>query len=96
LQRYRELQDIIAVLGMDELAADDKQIVHRARRMQLFLSQNFHVAEQFTGVKGSYVPTSETIRGFKEILEGLHDDLPEEAFRLVGTIDQVIEKAKTL
>ena len=96
LQRYKELQDIIAVLGMDELAADDKLIVHRARRMQLFLSQNFHVAEQFTGVKGSYVTTAETVRGFKEILEGKHDDLPEEAFRLVGTIDQVIEKAKTL
>ena len=96
LQRYKELQDIIAVLGMDELAADDKLIVHRARRMQLFLSQNFHVAEQFTGVKGSYVTTAETVQGFKEILEGKHDDLPEEAFRLVGTIDQVIEKAKTL
>jgi F-type H+-transporting ATPase subunit beta len=96
LQRYKELQDIIAVLGMDELAADDKLLVHRARRMQMFLSQNFHVAEQFTGVKGSYVTTQETVRGFKEILEGKHDDLPEEAFRLVGTIEQVIEKAKTL
>ena len=96
LQRYKELQDIIAVLGMDELAADDKLIVHRARRMQLFLSQNFHVAEQFTGVKGSYVTTAETVQGFKEILEGKHDDLPEEAFRLVGSIEQVIEKAKTL
>ena len=96
LQRYKELQDIIAVLGMDELAPDDKLIVHRARRMQLFLSQNFHVAEQFTGVKGSYVTTAETVQGFKEILEGKHDDLPEEAFRLVGTIEKVIEKAKTL
>ena len=96
LQRYKELQDIIAVLGMDELAPEDKLIVHRARRMQLFLSQNFHVAEQFTGVKGSYVTTTETVQGFKEILEGKHDDLPEEAFRLVGTIEQVIEKAKTL
>jgi F-type H+-transporting ATPase subunit beta len=96
LQRYKELQDIIAVLGMDELAADDKLLVHRARRMQMFLSQNFHVAEQFTGVKGSYVTTQETVRGFKEILEGKHDELPEEAFRLVGTIEQVIEKGKTL
>jgi len=96
LQRYRELQDIIAVLGMDELSNEDKLIVHRARRIQLFLSQSFHVAEQFTGTKGTYVPTGETVRGFAEILEGKYDDLPEEAFRLVGSIEQVVEKAKTL
>lgn len=94
IQRYNELLDIIAILGMDELSEEDKQIVHRARRIRLFLSQNFHVAEQFTGQKGSYVPVNETIKGFKEILEGKHDELPEEAFRLVGTIDDVIEKAK--
>ena len=96
LQRYRELQDIIAVLGMDELSNEDKLIVHRARRIQLFLSQSFHVAEQFTGIKGTYVPTAETVRGFNEILKGKYDDLPEEAFRLVGSIEQVVEKAKTL
>lgn len=96
LQRYRELQDIIAILGMDELSDDDKKIVHRARRVQLFLSQSFHVAEQFTGLKGSYVPVAETVRAFKEILDGKHDDLPEEAFRLVGTIEQAIEKANKM
>ncbi|MGC4377378.1 F0F1 ATP synthase subunit beta [Fictibacillus sp. Mic-4] len=96
LQRYKELQDIIAILGMDELSEDDKLVVHRARRIQFFLSQNFHVAEQFTGQKGSYVPVKETVRGFKEILEGKYDDLPEEAFRLVGSIEEVVEKAKTL
>ncbi|MCT4782570.1 F0F1 ATP synthase subunit beta [Exiguobacterium himgiriensis] len=96
LQRYKELQDIIAILGMDELSEDDKLTVHRARRIQFFLSQNFHVAEQFTGQKGSYVPVKETVRGFKEILDGKHDDLPEDAFRLVGPIEDVIEKAKTL
>ncbi|WP_416828107.1 F0F1 ATP synthase subunit beta [Ectobacillus polymachus] len=96
LQRYKELQDIIAILGMDELSEDDKQIVHRARRVQFFLSQNFHVAEQFTGQKGSYVPVKETVQGFKEILEGKYDDLPEDAFRLVGRIEEVVEKAKTL
>lgn len=96
LQKYRELQDIIAILGMDELSEEDKLVVHRARRIQNFLSQNFHVAEQFTGQPGSYVPIKETVRGFKEILEGKHDDLPEEAFRLVGTIDEAVEKAKTL
>jgi F-type H+-transporting ATPase subunit beta len=96
LQRYRELQDIIAILGMDELSDQDKQIVQRARRVQFFLSQNFHVAEQFTGQAGSYVPVSETIRGFREILEGKYDDLPEEAFRLVGTIDEAVEKAMRL
>ncbi len=96
LQRYKELQDIIAILGMDELSEDDKLTVHRARRIQFFLSQNFHVAEQFTGQKGSYVPVKDTIRGFKEILEGKHDDLTEEAFRLVGPIEDAIEKAKAL
>lgn len=96
LQRYRELQDIIAILGMDELSDEDKKIVHRARRVQLFLSQSFHVAEQFTGLKGSYVPVAETVRAFKEILDGKHDDLPEEAFRLVGTIEQAIEKANKM
>ena len=96
LQRYRELQDIIAILGMDELSDEDKKVVHRARRIQLFLSQSFHVAEQFTGLKGAYVPVAETVRAFKEILEGKHDDLPEEAFRLVGTIEQAIEKANKM
>ncbi|PID15150.1 MULTISPECIES: F0F1 ATP synthase subunit beta [unclassified Sporosarcina] len=96
LQRYRELQDIIAILGMDELDEDDKQVVDRARRIQFFLSQNFHVAEQFTGQKGSYVPVAETIKGFAEILEGKYDHLPEDAFRLVGRIEEVIEKAKAM
>ncbi|ADU32298.1 F0F1 ATP synthase subunit beta [Evansella cellulosilytica] len=96
LQKYKELQDIIAILGMDELSEDDKLTVHRARRIQFFLSQNFHVAEQFTGQKGSYVPVKETIKGFKEILEGKHDDLPEDAFRLVGRIEEVVEKAKQM
>jgi F-type H+-transporting ATPase subunit beta len=96
LQRYRELQDIIAILGMDELSDEDKQTVARARRVQFFLSQNFHVAEQFTGQKGSYVPVSETVQGFKEILSGKYDDLPEDAFRLVGRIEEVVEKAKQM
>ena len=96
LQRYRELQDIIAILGMDELSDEDKLIVHRARRIQFFLSQNFHVAEQFTGQPGSYVPIKETVRGFKEILEGKYDHLPEDAFRLVGRIEEVVEKAKQM
>ena len=96
LQRYNELLDIIAILGMDELSDEDKLLVHRARRVQFFLSQNMNVAEQFTGIPGSYVPIEETIRGFKEILEGKHDDVPEEAFRLVGTIDDVLEKAERL
>jgi len=96
LQRYRELQDIIAILGMDELGDEDKLTVARARRIQFFLSQNFHVAEQFTGQPGSYVPIKETVRGFKEILEGKYDDLPEDAFRLVGTIEEVVEKAKQM
>ncbi|SIT69502.1 F0F1 ATP synthase subunit beta [Edaphobacillus lindanitolerans] len=94
LQRYRELQDIIAILGMDELSDEDKLVVDRARRVQFFLSQNFHVAEQFTGQPGSYVPVAETIKGFREILDGRYDHLPEDAFRLVGRIEEVIEKAK--
>ncbi|WP_214480861.1 F0F1 ATP synthase subunit beta [Bacillus sp. SM2101] len=96
LQRYKELQDIIAILGMDELSDEDKLIVHRARRIQFFLSQNFHVAEQFTGQPGSYVQVKETVRGFKEILEGKYDNLPEDAFRLVGRIEEVVEKAKKM
>ncbi|MBM4761529.1 F0F1 ATP synthase subunit beta [Bacillus sp. B15-48] len=96
LQRYRELQDIIAILGMDELGEEDKQIVYRARRIQNFLSQNFHVAEQFTGQPGSYVPVKETVKGFKEILAGKYDHLPEDAFRLVGRIEDVIENAKRM
>ncbi|MBU9712911.1 F0F1 ATP synthase subunit beta [Evansella tamaricis] len=96
LQKYKELQDIIAILGMDELSEEDKLTVHRARRIQFFLSQNFHVAEQFTGQKGSYVPVKETIQGFKEIIDGKYDDLPEDAFRLVGRIEEVVEKAKQM
>ncbi|WP_332691980.1 F0F1 ATP synthase subunit beta [Halalkalibacter lacteus] len=96
LQKYKELQDIIAILGMDELSEEDKLIVGRARRIQFFLSQNFHVAEQFTGQEGSYVPVKETLKGFKEILSGKYDDLPEDAFRLVGRIEEVVEKAKQM
>lgn len=96
LQKYKELQDIIAILGVDELSDEDKAVVARARRIQRFLSQPFTVAEQFIGIKGKYVPIRETIRGFKEILEGKYDDLPESAFLLAGTIDDVIEKAKAL
>jgi len=96
LQRYKDLQDIIAILGMDELSEEDKLSVARARKIQKFLSQPFHVAEQFTGFKGVYVPLPETIRGFREIVEGKHDDLPEQAFYMVGTIDDVIAKAKKL
>ena len=96
LQRYKELQDIIAILGMDELAEDDKIIVARARKIQRFLSQPFFVAEAFTGTPGVYVPVKETIRGFKEILEGKHDDLPEDAFFMHGTIDEVVEHARSL
>ena len=94
LQRYKELQDIIAILGMDELSDEDKVIVARARKIQRFLSQSFTVAEQFTGFPGKYVPVKETVRGFKEILEGKHDDLPESAFLFVGTIDEAVAKAK--
>ncbi|WP_053960548.1 F0F1 ATP synthase subunit beta [Sulfobacillus thermosulfidooxidans] len=96
LQRYKELQDIIAILGMDELSDDDKLIVARARKIERFLSQPMFVAEQFTGTPGKYVPIRESVRGFKEILEGRHDDLPEMAFYMVGSIDEAVEKAKTL
>jgi F-type H+-transporting ATPase subunit beta len=96
LQRYKELQDIIAILGMEELSEEDKLTVSRARKIQRFCSQPFHVAEQFTGTSGKYVPVKETVRGFKEILEGKHDDLPEAAFFLVGTIDEAVEKAKAI
>ncbi|OUS75208.1 F0F1 ATP synthase subunit beta [Paenibacillus sp. MY03] len=96
LQRYKELQDIIAILGMDELSEEDKITVGRARRIQLFLSQPFHVAEPFTGNKGIYVPVNESVRSFKEILEGKHDSLPEEAFRYVGVIEDAVKKAETL
>lgn len=96
LERYKELQDIIAILGVDELSEEDKLVVGRARRVQRFLSQPFTVGEQFTGYKGKYVPIKETIRGFREILEGKHDDVPEAAFLFAGTIDDVIERAKTM
>jgi len=96
LQRYKELQDIIAILGMEELSEEDKVTVARARKIQKFLSQAFFVAEQFTGTPGQYVPLKETIRGFKEILEGKHDDLPEGAFYMVGTIDDAVAKAETM
>jgi F-type H+-transporting ATPase subunit beta len=96
LQKYKDLQDIIAILGMDELSEDDKLTVARARKLQRFLSQPFHVAEQFTGAAGTYVRLEDTIRGFREILEGKHDELPEQAFYLVGTIEKAVEKAKTL
>ena len=107
LQRYKELQDIIAILGMDELSEEDKVTVNRARRVRNFLSQPFSVAEQFSGLEGKYVPVSETIRSFKEILAGKYDDLPEQAFMMVGTveesaflfvgtIDEAVEKAKGL
>jgi len=96
LQKYRELQDIIAILGMDELSEEDKQTVERARRIQFFLSQNFHVAEQFTGQKGSYVPVQKTVEGFKAILDGEYDHIPEDAFRLVGSMEEVVAKAKDM
>lgn len=96
LQRYKELQDIIAILGIEELSEEDKLTVARARRIQKFLSQPMFVAEAFTGTEGKYVPVKETVRGFKEILEGKHDDLPEQAFYMVGTIEDALEKAKTL
>ena len=94
LQRYNELMDIIAIMGMDELSDEDKMLVSRARKIQRFLSQPLHVSAKFNGFPGIYVPLSETIRGFKEILEGKHDDLPESAFLFVGTIDEAVEKAK--
>lgn len=96
LQKYRELQDIIAILGMDELSDEDKQTVERARRIQFFLSQNFHVAEQFTGQEGSYVPVKTTVADFRDILDGKYDHIPEDAFRLVGSMEDVIEKAKDM
>ena len=96
LQKYKELQDIIAILGMDELSDEDKETVNRARKIQRFLSQPFFVAEQFSGIPGKYVKLEDTIRGFKEIIEGKHDDLPEQAFYMVGTIEEAIEKAKKL
>jgi len=96
LQRYNELQDIIAILGMDELSEDDKLSVYRARKVQRFLSQPFHVAEQFTGTPGVLVPIEETIRGFNMIMDGEVDDIPEMGFNLVGTIDEAIEKGKKI
>jgi F-type H+-transporting ATPase subunit beta len=96
LQRYKDLQDIIAILGMDELSEEDKLTVSRARKIQKFLSQPFSVAEAFTGRAGVYVKLADTIRGFKEIVEGKHDDLPEQAFYMMGTIEDVIENAKKL
>jgi F-type H+-transporting ATPase subunit beta len=96
LQKYKDLQDIIAILGMDELSEEDKITVSRARKIQRFLSQPFFVAAQFTGTEGKFVTVAETVRGFKEILDGKHDDLPEQAFYMVGGIDEVIEKAKRL
>lgn len=96
LQKYKELQDIIAILGMDELSEEDKETVNRARKIQRFLSQPFFVAEQFSGIPGKYVKLEDTIKGFKEIIEGKHDELPEQAFYMVGTIEEAVEKAKTL
>ncbi|GAC1608534.1 MAG: hypothetical protein NVS4B10_23880 [Myxococcales bacterium] len=96
LQRYKELQDIIAILGMDELSDEDKTLVARARKIQRFLSQPFTVAEQFTGIKGEYVKLEDTIRSFEEVLDGKHDNLPEQAFYLVGSIEAAVAKAKTL
>ncbi len=96
LQKYKELQDIIAILGMDELSEEDKETVNRARKIQKFLSQPFFVAEQFSGIQGKYVKIADTIRGFKEIIEGKHDDIPEQAFYMVGTIEEAVEKAKTI
>ena len=96
LQTYKSLQDIIAILGMDELSEEDKLTVARARKLQRFLSQPFHVAEVFTGHAGVFVPLEETIRGFQEIVDGKHDDLPEAAFYMVGTINDVVEKAKEM
>ena len=96
LQKYKDLQDIIAILGMDELSEEDKLTVSRARKVQRFLSQPFFVAAQFTGTEGKFVSVADTVRGFKEILDGKHDDLPEQAFYLVGGIEEVVEKAKRL
>jgi F-type H+-transporting ATPase subunit beta len=96
LQRYKDLQDIIAILGVDELGEEDKLIVSRARKIQRFLSQPFHVAEQFTGIAGKYVKLSDSIKGFQEIVDGKHDDLSEQAFYMVGTIDEAIEKSRQM
>ncbi len=96
LQRYKELKDIIAILGMDELSEDDKRLVARARKIERFLSQPFHVAEVFNGVPGKFVPLKETIRGFKGILEGEYDHIPEQAFYMAGSIDEVVERAKQM
>jgi F-type H+-transporting ATPase subunit beta len=96
LQRYKDLQDIIAILGMEELSEDDKLTVARARKIQRFLSQPFHVAETFTGQKGVYVGLADTIRGFREVVDGKHDDIPEQAFYMVGRIEDALEKAKRL
>jgi F-type H+-transporting ATPase subunit beta len=96
LQRYRELQDIIAILGMDELSEEDKLVVGRARKAERFLSQPMNVAEQFTGMPGKYVDIKDTVRGFREILDGKHDSIPEQAFYMVGTIEEALEKAKKL
>jgi len=96
LQRYKDLQDIIAILGIDELSDEDKLTVSRARKIQRFLSQPFNVAEQFTGVPGKYVKLADTIRGFQEIVAGKHDSLPEQAFYMQGTIEDVVERAKAL
>jgi F-type H+-transporting ATPase subunit beta len=96
LQRYKDLQDIIAILGIDELSEDDKLMVARARKIQKFLSQPFHVAEQFTGMKGKYVKVADTVRSFKEIIDGKHDDIPEQAFYMHGAIDEVLEHAEKL
>jgi len=96
LQKYKDLQDIIAILGIDELSDEDKVIVARARKIQRFLSQPFFVAQQFTGLEGKYVKLEDTIRSFKELVEGKHDNLPEQAFYMVGTIDEALEKAERL
>ena len=96
LQKYKDLQDIIAILGMDELSEEDKIVVSRARKIQRFLSQPFFVAEEFTGQAGKYVPLEQTIKGFKDIVDGNHDDIPEQAFYMQGTIDDVLEMAKKL
>jgi F-type H+-transporting ATPase subunit beta len=96
LQRYKDLQDIIAILGLDELSDEDKLIVSRARKIQRFFSQPFFVAAQFTGLEGKYVKLEDTVRGFRELVDGKHDDLPEQAFYMVGTIEEAIERAKTI
>ena len=96
LQRFKDLQDVIAILGIEELSEEDREVVFRARKIQRFLTQPFHVGEVFTGIPGKYVKVEDTIKGFKEILSGQHDDLPEQAFYMIGTIDEAVEKAKTL